>query len=136
MRPTITSALLLTALASAACHTMKPVTVDQINTLKPARAWVTAGDQSAVVVLRPEVVGDSLVGWVNGRYERFPSAGLKQVIVRTSAPARTALLSAGIAAGVGALVLIENSENGTTLERAIGRPCYCPEVPSCTGPGC
>jgi hypothetical protein len=97
--------LLLSALASTACGTTKSVSLEQLNALKPDRAWVTSGDQSVVLVLYPHVVGDTLVGYLDGQEGQLPTAGVRQVTVRTVAPARTALLTAGIAAGLGAAFL-------------------------------
>jgi hypothetical protein len=80
------TALLLVALASAACKTMKSVTLDQLNILGPDSVWVTESDQSVVVIYDPKVVGDTLVGYIGKRHEKVPSAGFKQLRVQTSAP--------------------------------------------------
>jgi hypothetical protein len=112
MRPTMTCALLLAALSSAACKTMKPVTLDQLNAMKPDRAWVTASDQSVVLVSGPQVVGDTLVGYVNGTYEEMPSAQLKQVVVQRPANGRTALLASVIAVGLGGFVVAITGSGG------------------------
>jgi hypothetical protein len=121
MRPIVGWTLLLAALTSAACHTMKPVSLEQLTTLKPDRAWVTDADQSIVVVSRPQVVGDTLVGYVNGQYEQLPSADLKLVTVQTLAPTRTALLAVGIAAGLGGVLIAMAGNNGEV--RYWGSPC-------------
>ena len=76
MRPIVGCTLLLAVLSSAACNTMKPVSLEQLNALKPDRAWVTDTDQSVVVVSGPHTVGETLVGYVNGKYEELSSAGL------------------------------------------------------------
>jgi hypothetical protein len=112
MRSIVSCTLLLSLLANTACRTTKPVSLEQLNALKPERAWVTNQDQSVVVVSSPQVVGDTLVGYVAVRYERVPSAGLKQVTVRTVAPARTALLAIGIAAAFAAAFLAVSPGSG------------------------
>ena len=88
-RPIICT-LLLTTLASAACSRMKTVTLDQMSHLGPERVWVTESDESVVLLYEPKVVRDTLVGYVGKHREKLPSAGVKQVRVQTTAPARTA----------------------------------------------
>lgn len=57
MRPLLGSTMLLAALTSTACRTMKPVSLEQLNVLKPDRVWVTDADRPVVVVSGPHVVG-------------------------------------------------------------------------------
>ena len=104
MRWTMGCALLLTTLSSAACHTMKPVTMAELNAMHPQKAWVTESDQSVVVVSGPEVVGDTLVGYVKGVYEEMPSAQFKQVMVEKPATTKTVLLVSAITVGFGGMV--------------------------------
>jgi hypothetical protein len=97
MRTAMGCALILATLASAACHTMSPVALDQLRGIQPNRVWVTRGDQSVVVVSNPQVLGDTLVGFVNRKYQVMPLASLKQLRVARAAPRRTAaLVVAGI----------------------------------------
>jgi hypothetical protein len=84
---------------------MRSVNLEQLTALKPDRAWVTGADQSIIVVSSPQVVGDTLVGYVNGKYEHLPSAGLTHVTVQASAPTRTALLAMGVAAMLGGVAI-------------------------------
>jgi hypothetical protein len=112
MRTILVGTLLLAALASAACKTMKPVTFDQLNAMKPPRAWVTSNDQSVVLVSGPQVVGDTLVGYVNGTYEEMPRAQLKQVVVQAPAGTRTALLVGVITVGLGGFVYAITGSGG------------------------
>src|SRR5258705_343296 len=107
MRPLIGSALLLAALSSAACRTMKPVTMDQLSALGPDRVWVTQSDQSVVLLGEPKVVGDTLVGYIGKKHERLPSGEVTQLRVQAPAHTRTALLAVGSAAGlIGFLVTV------------------------------
>ena len=101
MRPILVCALLLAAVASAGCHTRKSIALDQVNALKPEQAWVTETDQSVILVTTPQVVGDTLVGYVNGVYEEMPAARLKDVVVSRPATTRTVLLVSAIAIGFG-----------------------------------
>lgn len=131
MRTIMVGTLLLVALSSAACKTMKPVTLDQLNALKPPRAWVTANDQSVVLVSGPQVVGDTLVGYVNGTYEEMPSAQLKQVVVQRPANTRTAILAVGIAVGLGGFVVAITGSGGNGGRTQTDFCDKHPEDPSC-----
>lgn len=128
--------LLLAALSSAACHTMKPVSLDQLNVLRPDRAWVTESDRSVVLLEDPKVVGDTLLGYVGRHRTKLPSAELKQLRVRAPAPARTVLLAVGTAAGLaGFLVAIAGNGQSQIVTPIAGAPGDCdkhPEQPECT----
>ena len=137
MRSIVGCSLLVAVLANAACRTMKPVSLEQLSALSPDRAWVTHADSSVVVVFVPQVVGDTLEGYVNGQLTQLPSAELKQVIVRRPAPMRTALLVVGITAGAAGLLVALSGSGNTPLPTAIsGQPGDCdkhPEDPICQG---
>jgi hypothetical protein len=131
MRTVMGCALLLAALASAACHTMKPIPLDQVNVLKPDRAWVTEGDQSVILVATPQVVGDTLVGYVNGKYEEMPAAQFKQVVVQRPATTRTVLLVSSITVVFGGMVYALTGAHGG--DKYVGSD-FCeehPEDPAC-----
>jgi hypothetical protein len=130
MRPIMGCAVLLAALAGAACHTMKPVSLAQLNAIKPDRAWVTEGDHSVILVSAPQVVGDTLVGYVNGKYEEMPTSQFKQVIVQRPATSRTVLLVAVIAAGFGGMAFALTGGGSTNKFDAS----YCEEHSE--DPGC
>jgi len=124
MRSIMGCTLLLAALASAACHTMKPITLDQLNALKPERAWVTECDKSVILVANPQVVGDTLVGYVNGTYEEMPAAQFKQVVVQAPATTRTVLLVGAVTAAFGGMVYALIGGKGNTV---YGGSDYCEE---------
>ena len=136
MRPTIGGALLIGALASAACQTMKPVTLDQLVALKPNRVWVTEADQSVVIVTGPiNVLGDTLVGYIAGKYEEMPTGSLKRFVVQRPASTRTALLVSSIAVGIGGFVYaIAGSTSGNMGPPPIAGDCdKHPEQAGCNG---
>lgn len=115
MRIAIGCALLLAALGSAACKTMKSVELNQLVALKPDRVWVTEGDQSVVVVDGPiNVVGDTLVGYVAGKYEEMPVSAIKTMVVQRPATSRTILLVAAIAVGFGGFTYAITGAGGNT----------------------
>ena len=91
--------LLLAAVASTGCKTMKSVTLDQMTLMGPERVWITEQDQSVALMYEPKIVRDTVVGYVGRHREKMSSARVKDVRVQSKAPARTALLVGGIAAG-------------------------------------
>ena len=131
MRLALACTMLLAALASAACHTMSPVTLAQLSAMKPERAWLKASDQSVMVMQGPQVVGDTLVGYVNGRYEEIPTSQVGQMIVQVPAKTRTVLLAVGIAVGIGGFAYAITGATGG--DKYVGSD-YCeehPEDPAC-----
>jgi hypothetical protein len=122
MRPVVACTLLVATLSSTACHAMKPVSLEQLNLIEPEHAWVTSLDQSVVVIRGPRIVGDSLVGYVDGKYNHYANADVKQVSVEALAPTRTALLTIGIAAGLG-VSIFEIAESGKRPNQVDARPC-------------
>jgi hypothetical protein len=100
MRLTVVGWLIATTLPSAACHTMRPVALEELGAIRPTRVWVTRADQSVVVVEGPRVLESGLVGFVNGSYEEMPADDVKRVLMRRSAGGRTAALVAAGAVGL------------------------------------
>lgn len=97
VRPIMIGCLVAAALSSVGCHAMRPVTLDQLNGLRPAQIRVTNGAQEVVVIDGPQVVEGRLVGWVDGEYRVIPAAEVKQVLMRTPARGRTiGLVAAGV----------------------------------------
>jgi hypothetical protein len=136
LRPIICN-VLLAALASTACTTTRFVTLDQLKVLGPELAWVTASDQSVVLMYEPEVVRDTLTGYVGRHREKVPTARVNKVRVRTAAPARTALLIGGLTAGMATLLVVaaSNGQSAKIVSLA-GPPGDCDQDPQqaiCTG---
>jgi FlaG/FlaF family flagellin (archaellin) len=131
MRLMVACTLLLAALSSTACHTKKSVTMDQLHALQPERAWVTGADQSVVLIRGPQVIGDTLAGYINGVYEEMPATHLKQVMVEAPATTRTVLLVGAITVGLGGMIYaLLGTSSG---EKYVGSD-YCeehPEDPAC-----
>lgn len=123
MRPIVVCVLLLAALSIPSCKTMKPVSLNELRTMKPDQVWVTQNDQSVVLVTSPQVVGDTLVGYVNGSYEEMPASQVKQVIMQRAATTKTALLVAAIAVGFGGMAYALTGGHSTNS----CDPSYCEE---------
>ncbi len=129
--------LLLAAVASTGCKTMKSVTLDQMTLMGPERVWITEQDQSVTLMYEPKIVRDTVVGYVGRHREKMSSARVKDVRVQSKAPARTALLVGGIAAGfIGFAVLSSGTGESAPITSTTGPAGYCdidPEQTICTG---
>lgn len=103
VRRTIAVLLILTV---AACTTMGPVAApaDYIATERPSRIWITRADDQVIVVEAPRLLGDTLVGFVQGSYREMLLSEAKQVAVTRPAGARTAVVVGGVVA-VGAVLI-------------------------------
>jgi hypothetical protein len=106
MRRSMVGLLTGVALASSACHTMRPMTLDELGSVRPARVWVTRGDRSVLVVSGPQMLRGDLVGFVDGRFSQVPADDVKQMLVRRPARARTAVLIAAGAIGLAAFTVM------------------------------
>jgi len=117
MRLAVGCALILTVLASLACHNMKAVNLDQAAGRNSVS--LTLSDQSIVVVYGPKIYGSKLVGFVDGLYREIPTATVKEVHVREASGVRTAaLVVAGVLGFAGFVYVLA----GTGSSRA---PDYC-----------
>ena len=123
MRLLISCALLLAVVASVACKTMKTVTLDQLDALRPDRAWVTQSDKSVVLLYDPKVVGDTVVGYVGRQRQGWPSGQLERLVVQQAAPARTALLAVGIATGLGGFFVAVAGSGTAQIQNATSGDC-------------
>ena len=112
MRLVVVALLSGAALSSAACHTLRPVTLSELGVARPGTVWVTRADDTFVVVDGPRAFGDTLVGMVNGELEEMPASELKRVRMKRAAHGRTIGLVAGIAAASAAAVLLIKSTGG------------------------
>jgi hypothetical protein len=110
MRITVVGWLIGTTLSSAACHTMKPVALEELGSIRPSRVWVTRGDQSVVVVEGPRLLESGLVGFVDGRYQEVTAADVKRVLMRRPAGGRTAALVAVGAVGLTAMIVLASDK--------------------------
>lgn len=111
MRVTRASVMIAAMLASTACYTMRPVTLDELGARQGSRIWVTHQDQSVVVVNGGQVFRGKLVGFVDGKYRELAPTDLQQMRVRKLAAGRTlALVGAGAAAFTVGAVLLSGRE--------------------------
>jgi hypothetical protein len=96
------------------CTTLQPVASPAhfIPAAQPNRIGVTRADSSKVLMEGPRLLGDTLVGWVAGRYEEIPLPEARWVSVRQPASRRTMLLVGAVVA-VGAVMISMVASGGT-----------------------
>jgi hypothetical protein len=101
-----------------ACSTLQPVATPQqfIPAAQPDRVWVTQSDNSTLMLEAPRLLGDTLVGFVGGRYQEVLLSQMRWVGVRQPAPRRTTVLVAGlVVVGAGLLAMLAGSGPGSTM---------------------
>ena len=77
----------------------------------PSQIWVTQSDNAVVVVQLPRLLGDTLVGYVNGEYQEMMLSKAKQVQARRPQAGRTVLaLGAATAGVVGIAFLVSGAD--------------------------
>ena len=91
-----------------ACSTLQPLVDSRayLASQRPGRLLVTPRDGSAIVVTAPRLLGDTLVGFVDGAYRELLLSDVREVRVRQPAGGRTALLVAGVVATGAALIAL------------------------------
>jgi hypothetical protein len=98
----ITSALLMVTLS--ACTTYRPISArEYIPISHPSAVYITRPDNTVEVMQLPKLLGDTLVGYVNGDYQELNLSQVKQMNAKVPAGGRTALAVGG---GVLAVVAI------------------------------
>ena len=130
MRSKLVGALAASMLVGAACHTMAPLTWEEVATIHPPRVSVTLDDQSVVVVSGPQMFGDTLVGYIGGDFQELPTSNIKQVVVKRAAKGKTMALVAASIAGAAAIGVLISSV-GEPSERDQVDCDYEPEDPRC-----
>ena len=101
--PRLIAAVLLGPVASA-CTSFGPVSAREYLPIEhPANIWITRSDNTVVKMQAPKLLGDTLVGYVNGEFQEMKLSQTKQIQARRPQPGRTALLVGGSVLGVAAL---------------------------------
>jgi hypothetical protein len=105
--------LLSSGLAGCTTWEVQELTPQQVITeMKPTRIRVTRTDSARLVLVRPQVTGDSVIGSVPGRRMTIPLSEVTGISVQKSNPLGTVALVLGLLAAAGlALVSIAMSGN-------------------------
>lgn len=95
MRRRIVAVVLVFSLVS--CTTLRPVADANayLSTTRPSQVWVRT-EKKTLMLESPRLLGDTLVGFVDGEYREFLPGEVRGVDVRKPAGGRTALLVSGM----------------------------------------
>jgi hypothetical protein len=111
---------------------MVPVNLERVAAERPYRVWVTQADQGVVEVSGPQVINDTLVGYIGGVFTELPATDVKQVKVKRSAKGKTMALVAASIVGAGALGVVISGLGSSG--RDPGVDCMdVPDDPRCLG---
>src|ERR1051326_3411583 len=109
----VIAALLMSALT--ACTTFRPVSArEYIPISHPSAVYITRPDNTVEIMQLPKLLGDTLVGYVNGDYQEMNLRDVKGMNAKVPAGGRTALaVGGGVLAvvAIGALVSGSGSPN-------------------------
>jgi hypothetical protein len=95
MRRRIVAVVLVFSLVS--CTTLRPVADANtyLSNTRPSQVWVRT-EKKTLMLESPRLLGDTLVGFVDGEYREFLPGEVRGVDVRKPASGRTALLVSGM----------------------------------------
>jgi hypothetical protein len=94
-----------------ACTTFGPVSArEYLPIAHPTNIWITTEDNHVVKMQAPKLLGDTLVGYVNGDFQEVRLSQAKQIQARQMQPGRTAML---IGAGVLGIVVVGKLVSGS-----------------------
>jgi len=103
-------AALLMGIVSA-CSTYRPISArEYIPISHPTAVYITNPDNTVTMMQLPKLLGDTLVGYVNGDYREMNLSQVKQMNAKVPANGRTALAVGG---GVLAVVAVGALISGT-----------------------
>ena len=84
-----------------ACTTFGPVSAREYLPIEhPTNIWITTADNHVVKMQAPKLLGDTLVGYVNGDYQEVRLSQAKQIQAKRPQPVRTAMLVGGGVLGI------------------------------------
>jgi hypothetical protein len=110
----IALALLLTM---TACTSMQPVAQPRefMATRQPSVVWVSKASEPNMFALdAPKLIGDSIVGFIEGEYTEIPIPQIRTMQARQYSRGRTVAFALGAAvAAVGAFLLIQGGHGAT-----------------------
>ena len=132
MRKTFEKAIMVAVLATAACHTMVPLTFDEVGSMRPGTVYLTREDATMLELTGPQVFGDTLVGYSAGTFYELDRKEISRVTMKQSAKGKTiALVAAGIAGAAAIGVVISGLGDDSPLYDCNDTP----EIPECQGQG-
>jgi hypothetical protein len=110
----VTSLLILVTVTG--CSTMQPVArpTEFFRSRKPKTVWITQESANTMVAVNaPQLVGDSLVGFIEGEYVEIPMKQVQGIQARQYARGRTVGFILGVTAAAIAGLLLMGSGLGS-----------------------
>jgi hypothetical protein len=110
---------LLMLVTLTACSTMQPVTQPRefMAARQPSVVWLAKSSEPNMFVLEaPKLVGDSIVGFIEGEYTEIALNQIKAMQAKQYSRSRTTLFVVGAAALVGGLFLVVKSGGGANYD--------------------
>ena len=74
---------------------------DFIAVKRPGTVWVTKTDSNVLTIQSPQVIADTLSGFVHGNFLEMPLTIVQSMRARQAAPRRTLLLVGGLTLALG-----------------------------------
>ena len=117
MNPTLRRAIALPMLTLVtACSSMQPVAQPRefLQARQPAVVWLSKdADQTMVAVDAPRLLGDSIVGFVEGEYTEIPIASVRSMQAKQYSRSKTVTFLVGVAAATAALIFVVAGGTGS-----------------------
>jgi hypothetical protein len=101
------------------CSTMQPVAEprDFVKTRQPSIVWLSRSSQQAMVALEgPRLVGDSIVGFVDGEYMEIPMSEVRTMQAKQYSRSRTTTFLLGLTGAVAAGVILLSGGMGHNVD--------------------
>ena len=98
VRRLVAATLLPLVPAATACSTLAavPSPAQFVATKSPRMVWVTKTDNTVVALQSPQIIADTLGGFVKGDFIEMPLSSVQVLRARQAAPRRTLLLVGGV----------------------------------------
>ena len=107
-------------LSMAACSTMQTVAQprDFLKTHQPKQVWLSRDSGQAMIALDgPRLIGDSIVGFVEGEYAEIPVSSVKMMQAKQYSRKRTSTFLIAASAVVVGLFFIVKSGTGSDTDQ-------------------
>lgn len=101
------------------CQTMQPVAEPRVflQSRQPSVVWLAKSSDPTMFVLEgPQLLGDSIVGFVEGEYTEIPIATIKSMQAKQYSRGRTTAFLVGAGAAVLALTFIITGGMGSSYD--------------------
>ena len=101
---------------AAACTTVGPITspASYIASKQPRSVWLTKHNRSVVKVDGPRMLGDTVIGSVNGEYTEIPLSEVTRAAAIQNSKGKTVAAAALGAAATGAALVVIFKHSGSS----------------------